>query len=112
VLIEEAKARIHSGKYVDRIYGVDEVGGTTVLLIADVPIEKLGYRADILKEALPDLTWKVLEKIPKVVAAGGVLMSGIWWISNRRTAVQRALREAKRQDQAEAAPVCEAEKEL
>ena len=96
-MIAEAKARLRDnpGKYVDRIYGVEEVGGTSLLLIADVPIEQLGYRADMLKEPLPELTWNVLQKIPKVVVAGGVLMSGVWWITNRRTAVQRAMREER-----------------
>lgn len=36
-----------------------------------------------------------LQKIPKVVITGGALMSGIWWITNRRAAVQRAVREEK-----------------
>jgi formate dehydrogenase iron-sulfur subunit len=96
-LIVEARARIRDnpGKYVDRIYGVEEVGGTSVLLISDVPIEQLGYRADMLKQPLPQLTWDVLQKIPKVVVAGGVLMSGVWWITNRRIAVQRAMHEEK-----------------
>jgi formate dehydrogenase iron-sulfur subunit len=96
-LIAEAKARIRDnpGKYIDRVYGVEEVGGTSVLLISDVPIEQLGYRADMLKQPLPQLTWDVLQKIPKVVVAGGVLMSGVWWITNRRVAVQRAVREEK-----------------
>jgi len=80
---------------VDRVYGVEEVGGTSVLLISDLPIEQLGYRADMLKQPLPQLTWDVLQKIPKVVVAGGVLMSGVWWITNRRVAVQRAVREEK-----------------
>jgi formate dehydrogenase iron-sulfur subunit len=73
-----------------------------VLLIADVPIEQLGYRSNMLKEPLPELTWNVLQKIPKVVVAGGVLMSGIYWITNRRAAVERAAREAKLRREREA----------
>jgi formate dehydrogenase iron-sulfur subunit len=99
-LVAEARARIRDnpGVYVDCIYGLEEVGGTSVLLIADVPIEQLGYRANMLKEPLPELTWNVLQKIPKVVVAGGALMSGIWWITNRRTAVHKAMLEEKREE--------------
>ncbi|HET9531588.1 MAG TPA: 4Fe-4S dicluster domain-containing protein [Blastocatellia bacterium] len=96
-MIEEAKARIRDnpGKYIDHIYGLEEVGGTSVLLLSDVPFETLGYRTDLLKEPLPMLTWAVLHQIPRVVAVGGVLMSGIWWITNRRNEVQRAERDEK-----------------
>ena len=96
-LIEEARARLakNPDKYVNYIYGVAEVGGTSVLLLSDVPFNTLGYRTDLLKDPLPPLTWEVLHKLPKIVGVGGVLMSGIWWITKRREDVQRAEREEK-----------------
>jgi formate dehydrogenase iron-sulfur subunit len=94
-LIAEAEARIRDnpGRYIDHIYGLAEVGGTSVLLLSDVAFETLGYRTDLLPQPLPHLTWDVLHKLPSVVAIGGVLMSGIWWITKRREEVQRAARE-------------------
>ena len=91
-LIAEARARIRDnpGRYTEHVYGVEEVGGTSVLLLSDVPFEQLGYRTDLSKEPLPMLTWRVLEKLPKVVSVGGALMGGIWWITNRRQEVARA----------------------
>lgn len=91
-LIAEAQARIRNnpGRYVDHVYGVAEVGGTSILLLSDVPFDTLGYRTDLQQEPLPQLTWNVLHKLPKVVGVGGVLMSGIWWITKRRDEVQRA----------------------
>nr|ART35729.1 B57 [uncultured bacterium] len=96
-LIQEARARIanNPGKYVNHIYGVAEVGGTSVLLLSDVPFDTLGYRTDLSTEPLPQLTWEVLHKLPKIVGVGGILMSGIWWITKRREDVQRAVREEK-----------------
>lgn len=101
-LIAEAESRIrnHPDRYVNHIYGLTEVGGTSVLLLSDVTFDKLGYRTDLLHEPLPHLTWNVLHKLPKVVGIGGVLMTGIWWITKRRDEVQQAeraekLREAK-----------------
>jgi formate dehydrogenase iron-sulfur subunit len=96
-LIAEAQARIRNnpGRYVDHVYGVTEVGGTSVLLLSAVPFDTLGYRTDLLLEPLPQLTWNVLHKLPKIVGVGGVLMSGIWWITKRRDEVQRAQREEK-----------------
>jgi formate dehydrogenase iron-sulfur subunit len=96
-LIEEARARIRGGnpKYVDYIYGLEEAGGTSVLLISDAPMGTLGYRTNLGKEPLPQLTWHVLQKIPSFVVLLGVLLGGIWWITNRRAEVQRAEAERK-----------------
>ena len=77
----------------DHVYGVAEVGGTSVLLLSAVPFETLGYSTELLHDPLPQLTWNVLHKLPGVVGVGGVLMSGIWWITKRREAVQKAERE-------------------
>ncbi len=96
-LIAEAQSRLRNnpGRYLNHVYGIGEVGGTSVLLLADVPFATLGYRTDLLQEPLPRLTWNVLHELPKVVGIGGVLMSGIWWITKRREEVQRAEREEK-----------------
>jgi formate dehydrogenase iron-sulfur subunit len=95
-LLEVATRRIREnpGRYVDHVYGADEVGGTSVLILSDVPFEALGYRTDLPKEPLPQLTWSILHKLPRVLGDGGVLMSGIWWITNRRKEVRRAERRA------------------
>jgi formate dehydrogenase iron-sulfur subunit len=100
-LIREAYERIKAepGKYVDRIYGLDDVGGTSMLYISSVPFEQLGFKTDLQKIPLPTLTWNALSEIPSVVTMGGVFLYGIYWITNRRTDVQRVekeLREKKR----------------
>lgn len=45
-LLADARARLaaHPGKYVQRIYGERELGGTQVLYLSHVPFEKLGFR--------------------------------------------------------------------
>ena len=98
-LIAEANDRIRDnpGRYVDHVYGATEVGGTSVLLLSDVPFDKLGYPTDLSHEPLPHLTWNVLHKLPKVVGVGGVLMTGIWWITKRREEVQKAERQLARE---------------
>ena len=91
-LIAEAQQRIREnpGKYVDHIYGLTEVGGTSVLLLSSVPFEQYGYRADLLQEPLPMLTYRVLSKIPDFVSLGAVLLGGVWWITHRREEVAAA----------------------
>jgi len=45
-LLDDARARLAAepGKYVQRIYGEHELGGTQVLYVSHVPFEKLGFR--------------------------------------------------------------------
>jgi formate dehydrogenase iron-sulfur subunit len=89
-LIAEARERIarNPERYVDHIFGVDEVGGTSVLMLSGVPFAQLGLRANLPKEALGKYTWQVLERVPDIVTLGGALLYGIYWITKRRGYVQ------------------------
>ena len=91
-LISEAQQRIRDnpGKYVNHIYGLTEVGGTSVLLLSSVPFEEFGYRASLPGNPLPMLTYRVLSRIPDIVPLGGVLLGGVWWITHRREEVAAA----------------------
>jgi formate dehydrogenase iron-sulfur subunit len=88
-LILEAQQRIRDnpGQYVNHIYGLTEVGGTSVLLLSSVPFEEFGYRADLSRDPLPLLTYRVLSRIPDFVPLGGMLLGGVWWITHRRDEV-------------------------
>jgi len=91
-LIAEAKDRLAKGQrqYVNHIYGLEEVGGTSVLLLSSVPFENFGYKCDLSTEALPFLTYRVLSHIPDLVAIGAVGLGGIWWLCNRKEEVAAA----------------------
>jgi formate dehydrogenase iron-sulfur subunit len=91
-LLAEARQRIQQSpqQYVNHIYGEKEVGGTSVLLLSAVPFETFGFRTDLVHEPLPLFTYRVLSRIPDLVAVGGLLLGGIWWITNRRQEVAEA----------------------
>jgi len=93
-LIAEARQRIASNptQYYQHIYGLEEVGGTSMLLLASVPFEQLGVRAGLPNTPLPLLTWRALSEIPNIVTVCGVLLGGVWWLSHRREEVQAAER--------------------
>jgi formate dehydrogenase iron-sulfur subunit len=88
-LIVEAMKRIKEDpeNYVNKIYGLEEAGGTSILYLTKVPFENLGFKTSLQKTPLPTLTWNALSKIPSMVSVGGVLLYGIWWITNRRDEV-------------------------
>lgn len=85
-LLSEARRRIKENpdRYVKQIYGAKEAGGTSVIYLSAVPFSALGFKSDLLKESYPHLTWEILEKIPGVVGVGGLTLSGLWWVINRR----------------------------
>jgi formate dehydrogenase iron-sulfur subunit len=103
-LIAEARDRIakNPGQYVNHIYGLTEVGGTSVLLLSSVPFERFGYRGDLSSEPVPILTYRALSHIPELVSLGSVLLGGIWWITNRR--IEVALAEGSSSGDRAAAP--------
>ena len=100
-LIQEAQQRIRDnpGAYVNHIYGLTEVGGTSVLLLSSVPFEEFGYRADLSGAPLPILTYRVLSRIPDFVPLGGMLLGGVWWITHRREEVAAAEAQEAAHDQ-------------
>ena len=99
-LIAEAKRRVAEkpDQYYNRIFGVDDAGGTSVLFLSAVPFEQLGVKVGLPKEPLPLLTWRALSLVPDVVSSAGVLLGGIYWITHRRekvAAAERREREGK-----------------
>jgi formate dehydrogenase iron-sulfur subunit len=97
-MIEIAKQRLaeNPGKYYQHIYGLEEVGGTSVLYISPVPFEELGFNTKLLKTALPNFTHEALAKIPTLVTVGGVLLTGFYWLTNRKNEIAREKFEEKK----------------
>ncbi len=90
-IIELAKQKLaeNPDKYFNHIYGLEEVGGTSVLYLSPVPFEELGFRTDLIKTQLPNFTHEALAKIPTLVTVGGVLLTGFYWLTNRKNEIAR-----------------------
>jgi len=88
-LVREARRRLETEpqRYVDHVYGLDEAGGTSVLLLAGLPFDQLGLRTDLPRHPMPLLTWQVLSRIPNFVVLAGAFLFGVYWITKRREAV-------------------------
>ena len=101
-LVQEAQQRLREnpGKYVNHIYGLTEVGGTSVLMLSSVPFEEFGFPMDLTRDPLPLLTYRVLSRIPDFVPLGGMMLGGLYWITHRREEVAAA--EAREQAENEA----------
>jgi hypothetical protein len=84
-LLEVAKNRIkdNPSKYIDKIYGEKEVGGTSWMYISGVSFEKLGFNR-LPEEPTPRLAEKIQHSLFAYlwspVALYGIL-AGIMWTS-------------------------------
>jgi len=85
-LLAEARKRIREnpGLYINKVWGEDEVGGTSVLYISDIPLDFLGWKSDLGKDPLPEKTWAALKQVPYIFGGVGVGMAGLYWIIGRR----------------------------
>jgi Fe-S-cluster-containing dehydrogenase component len=85
-LLEEAKRRIYGspGKYLHRVYGEREAGGTSWLYISDVPFESLGLQGGIPEKPYPELVSGALGAPPLVMTLWPPLLMGLYAFSKRR----------------------------
>jgi formate dehydrogenase iron-sulfur subunit len=100
VLQEAQRLVLNNTQYVKQIYGSEEAGGTSVFFISDVPFEKLGFVA-APKQPLPTLTAAALGDVPTVVLLGGAMLSGLYWITQRRALVAMAEAHGKKDKERE-----------
>jgi Fe-S-cluster-containing dehydrogenase component len=99
-------------RYVNHIYGENEMGGTSWLYLSAVPFNEIGMREDLGITAAPKLTAGALSGVPVVVGLWPVLLGGIYAINKRKEkiekqekeqAVSEALEKAKAEAKAEMA---------
>lgn len=104
VSIARERIRRYPGRYIDHIYGLEEVGGTNWLYITGAPFERLDFRTDLGTTPAPDLTAGALSMVPIVVGVWPALLGGIYLVSQRKDkiadrerkdAVEDAVRGAK-----------------
>lgn len=89
-LLAEARRRLHAepDRYIHKIWGEHEVGGTSVLYLANIDLGFLGWKEDLGNLPLPQLTWNILTKMPAVFLGIGGLMAGIYWLGERKNKIQ------------------------
>lgn len=71
-------------RYIQRVWGEHEVGGTAVMYISDVDVSSLCIQPDLGEHSLPDLTWPALAAVPGVFLGVGATAAGLRWIIGRR----------------------------
>lgn len=89
-LLAEAWTRIKKDpdRYVNHIYGENEVGGTCVLHLAKVPFERIGYPAGLSDAPFPNQIKTAMHAIPYAMTGMAAVFGGLAWIINRRMSAE------------------------
>jgi formate dehydrogenase iron-sulfur subunit len=85
-LIKIAHQRIkdNPGKYINRVWGEHEIGGTSVLYVSDIDLGFLAYRPDMGTTPLPQMTSTAMKAVLPAFVGMGSVMLGLNWIIRRR----------------------------
>jgi formate dehydrogenase iron-sulfur subunit len=91
-LLAEAHRRIREnpGKYINRVWGESEVGGTSVLYISDIDLTFLTYGEQFGNTPLPQHSRLAMEAVPFTFVGVGAGMLGIRWVIERRMKLAKA----------------------
>ena len=76
------------GKYIDHIYGENEVGGTAWMYISDVPFEEVGFNTHIGEQPIISYVKEFLTIVPMVLTIWPALFTGFHLLSNRKEALK------------------------
>ena len=78
-MVRMAQNRVadYPNRYVDYIYGQDEVGGTEWLYLSAAPFEQIGFRTDLSHESVPALTQNFLYAVPVVFLLWPAFLNGM-----------------------------------
>jgi formate dehydrogenase iron-sulfur subunit len=89
-LLAEAHRRIkeNPGKYIDKVWGEHEIGGTSVLYISDIDLDFLAMKPGLGTKSLPSTTELAMHSVPFAFVGMGAAMYGLNWIIKRRMKLQ------------------------
>lgn len=90
-MLAEAYRRIEAGngKYINKVWGEHDVGGTSVLYISDIDLGFLTYPKRKLQTPLPKTTEPAMHAVPPAFVGMGALMGGLYWFFRRKERIQR-----------------------
>lgn len=85
-LLAEAHRRISAnpGRYIQNVWGEDEVGGTSVLYVSSVDLSFLTQYVALGKTPLPQRTASAMNTVPFSFAGALAVLAGLSWIIGRR----------------------------
>jgi len=71
-------------KYIHKVWGEHEIGGTNVFYLSDIDLGFLTYKTHLGKEPLEETTAPAMKSVPFAFVGMGGFMLGLNWIIRRR----------------------------
>jgi formate dehydrogenase iron-sulfur subunit len=89
-MVDEAQRRLAAwpAKYINRIYGLGEAGGTSVLYLSELPFDELGFK-NVTSRPLPSYTWAALRLVPGIFMGVGASLTFISWLTQRKDRLRK-----------------------
>ncbi|TGU72203.1 4Fe-4S dicluster domain-containing protein [Geomonas terrae] len=89
-MIKEANKRISARpeKYLKKLYGSEEAGGTSVIYLTALPFDELGFKP-VTKRPLPSYTWQALRLVPGIFLTVGSSLSLLSWFNHRKERIAK-----------------------
>jgi len=93
-LLKEAHLRLQQnpGKYILRVWGEREIGGSSVLYISDVDLSILSYNREFEEKAIPENAAPAMISVPFVFLGMGALMTGLHLFTLRKNRIEKEKR--------------------
>jgi Fe-S-cluster-containing dehydrogenase component len=84
-LVAEARRRIYMNpkKYVNYIYGENDVGGTSWIYLSAVPFEQIGFKTDLGTVAYPEYSTGFLYSEPIMLILWPAFLMGLSYLTKR-----------------------------
>jgi len=91
-LIQLAHKRIkdNPGKYINKVWGEHEIGGTSVLYLSDINLGFLAYKTELGIKPIPETTSVAMKSVPFAFVGMGGAMLGLNWIIRRRMKLSKS----------------------
>ncbi len=88
IKLAEQRLSRYPDRYINKVYGKEEAGGTTVIYLTSVPFDELGFKPVTLRP-LPEYTWSALRLVPASFLTVGGGLSALSWITHRRDRLKK-----------------------
>ncbi len=88
IKIAEERLAKHPDKYIHKVYGKEEAGGTSVIYLTSLPFDELGFKPVTLRP-LPGYTWQALRMVPAAFLTVGGGLSALSWITHRKDRLKK-----------------------
>ncbi len=93
------KIRNNPSRYINHVYGEQEVGGTSWMYLSPVPFEEVGFKTDLGTTPIPQLSRGYLSTVSVLMVTLPALCLGFYSFTKRREEIAQLESQTRREEQ-------------